>query len=133
METPVREERRGAAIVLTVDRPATKNAIDPDVHAALEAAVDRSSADPSIRAIVLTGAGDSFLSGGDLKFIREHPPEETLRLSQEMTALLDRVETLPVPVIAAINGGAFGGGVEIALACDYRIASRGARLSFRQA
>jgi enoyl-CoA hydratase/carnithine racemase len=133
VDTPLREERRGSALVLTVDRPRTKNALDPEVHDALAAAIDRIAADPSIRAVVLTGAGDTFLSGGDLKFIRERPPQETLPLSQKMTALLDRLEALPVPVIAAIHGAALGGGCEIAMACDYRIAEPRAQLSFRHA
>lgn len=85
-----------------------------------------------MRAVVLTGAGASFLSGGDLKFIREHPAEETLELSRKMTALLDRLEALPILVIAAVNGYAYGGGLEIALACDLRIAETRAKLSFRQ-
>ncbi|HBQ13028.1 MAG TPA: enoyl-CoA hydratase, partial [Myxococcales bacterium] len=117
----VRHEERGRTAVLTVDRPETKNAIDPSVHAALSAALDAAMASDA-RAIVLTGANGTFVSGGDLKLIRERPFEETLTLSQQMTALLDRLEALPVPVFAAIEGYAFGGGVEIALACDYRVA-----------
>jgi enoyl-CoA hydratase len=129
----LRIESHGATRVLIVDRPETKNAVDPAVHDALRDAVDTIEVDPSVRAIVLTGVGRSFLSGGDLKFIREHPAEETLRLSREMNALLDRFALLPIPVIAAINGICFGGGCEIALACDYRIADLDAKISFRQA
>lgn len=131
MENAVREESRGSTRVWTVDRPASRNAIDPEVGDALAAAIDR--IDASVRAVVLTGANGVFVSGGDLKVIRDRPAHETLRLSQQMTAVLERFEAMPVPIIAAIEGGAFGGGVEIALACDYRIAARGASLSFRQA
>jgi enoyl-CoA hydratase len=127
----VRIERRGAAWLLTVDRPETRNAVDPAVHDALAAALDRVEADPA--PVVLTGGGGSFISGGDLKLIRARPFEETLALSQHMTALLDRVEALPVPVIAAVEGYAFGGGAEILVACHYRVAAPDAKVSFRQA
>jgi len=127
----VRTERRDAAWVLTVDRPETRNAVDPAVHDALLEAIERVEADPA--PVVLTGAGGSFISGGDLKLIRERPFEETLELSQRMTALLDRVEALPVPVFAAVEGYAFGGGAEIMVACHVRIAAPGAKVSFRHA
>ncbi|HEY8427797.1 MAG TPA: enoyl-CoA hydratase/isomerase family protein [Sandaracinaceae bacterium] len=129
----VRSEAIGGAWVLTVDREETRNAIDPAVHDALSAAIDRVEQDRHARAVILTGAGASFVSGGDLKLIRERPFEETLALSRRMNALLDRLEGLRVPVIAAINGWALGGGLEVALACDHRIADAGAKLAFRQA
>lgn len=127
----VKTERRDAAWLLTVDRPETRNAINPAVHDALAEAVDRVEEDPA--PIVLTGAGGSFVSGGDLELIRSRPFEETLELSQRMTALLTRLEALPVPVIAAVEGYAFGGGAEILVACDYRVAAPTAKVSFRQA
>lgn len=133
MAEGLRVELREHACILTVDRPATRNAVDDAVGDALSEALDRLEGEPLLRAVVITGAGESFVSGGDLKLIRARPFDETLRLSQRMTALLDRLERLPLVVIAAINGFAYGGGCEVAMACDYRIAEARATLSFRQA
>lgn len=127
----LRIERADSTWLLTVDRPHTKNAVDLAVHDALAEACDRIEAEPA--AVVLTGAGGSFISGGDLKLIRERPFEESLELSRHMTALLDRLERLPVPVFAAIEGFALGGGAEIMVACHYRVAAPDAKISFRQA
>ncbi len=129
MSDGLRVETRDGACILTVDRPDTKNAIDPSLHDALADALDR--VDGHVRGVVLTGAGASFVSGGDLKLIRARPFEETLELSARMNALLDRLEAMPIVVVAAINGWALGGGCEVALACDYRVAERDAQLSFR--
>lgn len=128
----LRYEARGSAVVLTVDRPETRNAIDPSVHDALSDALDRVE-DSDARVVILTGAGGAFISGGDLKLIRERPFRETLELSRRMSALLERVEALELPVLAAIEGPAYGGGCEVALACDMRLAAPSATLSFRQA
>ena len=131
MSTAARLERHDSIWVLVVDRPETRNAVDPAVHDALRAALDEIERTPA--PVVLTGAGGTFVSGGDLKLIRERPFDETLALSRHMTALLDRLEALPVPVFGAIEGYAFGGGAEIMLACDYRVAAQTAKVSFRQA
>lgn len=137
MDEPVRIERLGAAWVLTVDRPRSRNAVDVAVHDALVAAIDEAEAeagaDGGPRALVLTGGGGTFLSGGDLRVIRDEPFEATLELCRRMTALLDRIEASPLPVLAAIEGHCFGGGCEVMVACDYRIAAAESQLSFRQA
>ncbi len=125
-------EPRGPVTVLTVNRPETRNAIDEPAHDALAAAYDAALASGA-RAIVLTGAGDSFLSGGDLRVIAREPFDRTLALCRRMEALLDRFAEGPAPVLAAVNGHAFGGGCEVLVACDYRVAAPSAKLSFRQA
>ncbi len=126
----IHAERRGPTLVLTVDRPTKRNAVDEAVRRGMSAALDGLG---DARAVVLTGAEGTFISGGDLEVIRERPFDETLRFCERMTALLVRFEELSVPVLAAVEGYAFGGGLEIALACDYRVAAPMAELSFRQA
>ena len=84
--------------------------------AGLTAALDAAEQDASLRAVVLTGSGDAvFVSGADLKFLRDAAPERRALNDSRMLALMDRLEALPVPVIAALNGAVIGGGSEIAL------------------
>ncbi|MFK7991900.1 MAG: enoyl-CoA hydratase/isomerase family protein [Sandaracinaceae bacterium] len=126
----VRVEREGDVAVWTVHRPDTRNAVDTAVAEALSSALDDLG---QVRAVVLTGGGGTFISGGDLRLIRARPFEETLVLSRRMTDLLARFEACPVPILAAIEGYAYGGGCEVMLACDYRVSAPAARFSFRQA
>jgi enoyl-CoA hydratase/carnithine racemase len=125
-------ERHGATLLLTLDRPKARNAIDPATAAALDAALTDAERDRAMRAIVLTGRGSVFVAGGDLKLIRDRPAAETLRLSHGMRRLLHRFERSPLPIFAAINGHAYGGGCEILAACDVRVACEAARFAFRQ-
>lgn len=118
---------------LVVDRPQTRNALDWQSIAQFSAAIEQLWAAPGIRCLILTGAGQSFIAGGDLKVLHNfNQYEDGQRLSQEMTAALNRLEALPFPVIAAINGPARGGGAEIALACDLRLMAENADLGFVQ-
>ncbi len=122
----VRTDRDGEAgfATLTVDRPDRLNAFDSAMVVALVAALDELERDAGVRAIILTGAGDrAFIAGGDVEEMRALSPSEAgpfVRAGQAMTL---RLERCPVPVIAAVNGFAHGGGTEIALACDIRLAS----------
>jgi len=125
-------ERRGGAALLTIDRPQAGNSISAEVTAALEGAVDALERDRDLVAIVITGAGDKFFSsGGDIKQYRELVTREQLQSAfARPRRLLDRLEALPVPVIAAVNGIALGGGAELMLACDVRIAAPTASIGF---
>ena len=130
----VRIERRGATEIWTIHRPEVRNALDFATFDALGAAIARARRDRGLRAVVLTGAGKTFVSGGDLRELgagltRGH----AARLAQAGRRLCDGLAALPIPVIAALPGPAIGGGAELAVACDLRVADTGARLSFKHA
>ncbi|MBI3029419.1 MAG: enoyl-CoA hydratase/isomerase family protein, partial [Candidatus Rokubacteria bacterium] len=133
MAQPVRLDREGGIAVLTIDRPEAKNALNLETIEAFSKVVDGLARDPALRAVVVTGAGGDFVAGGDLKdFLRLESPEAGKRMSQRTQSVLARLEALEVPVIAAIEGVALGGGAEVSLACDLRIASESASIAFKQ-
>ena len=125
-------ERRGPAALLTIDRPHAGNSISAEVTTALDGAISALEGDRELVAIVITGAGDKFFSsGGDIKQYRELVTREQLQSAFERPRrLLDRLEALAVPVIAAVNGIAMGGGAELMLACDMRLAAPAATIGF---
>ncbi len=131
-EEVLRSERRGTTVLLAIAREHAGNSISREVSAALAAALEAAAGDRDLRAVVITGAGGRFFSsGGDIKQYRELDSRAALEAAfRGPRALMERIETLPIPVIAAINGWALGGGAELALACDLRIASAGARIGF---
>lgn len=120
--------------LLRVNRPEARNALNWQAQDRFAAIIQEAAADHTLRALILTGAGEqAFVSGGDLKELANHPePEAGKRLNRTMSAALAQMMTLPLPVIAAINGDALGGGCEIITACDLRIAGAQARLGFVQ-
>jgi enoyl-CoA hydratase len=115
--------------VLTVDRPEKLNALNSDVLGQLGEAIDAAASDPALRCLVLTGAGEkAFIAGADIAELAKLTPVEGREHSRRGQALLDRIESLPAPTIAAINGYAYGGGLEHAMACTIRVASENARM-----
>lgn len=130
----IRWERSGGVVVLTIDRPRQRNALAPSTMAELEAALAELAASEEVRCAVITGAGErAFIAGGDLKELESRRDEDfAARMARDMRSTLDSVSALPVPVIAAINGAAIGGGAEVAIACDFRIAAEDARIGFTQ-
>jgi enoyl-CoA hydratase len=118
----------GPIAYVTIDRPEKRNALNSEVRRELLLALDRLESDPAVRVIVITGAGDrAFVAGADIGEFAERGPLEQ-REAMEALPLFDRLAACPKPTIAMINGLALGGGCELALACDIRIASDAARL-----
>ena len=128
----VTTERVGPAMVVRIDRESSGNAISREVVAGLAESVREAEAADGLAAVVITGRGDKFFAaGGDLKQYRDIGTRDELAAAfAHPRALMDAIEALPMPVIAAVNGYALGGGAELALAADLRIASPNARIGF---
>jgi enoyl-CoA hydratase len=122
--SPLRVERASDRIVATLDRPATRNAIDQQLVDELHALCEELEDEP--RVLILTGADGVFASGADIGQLRERRAEDARKGINTM--VFRRIRTLPMPVIAAIDGWALGGGAELAYAADIRIATHAAKL-----
>jgi enoyl-CoA hydratase len=124
-------ERRGNIALLTLNRPSARNAISPEVSQAVAGLLDEIEADDDLRAVVLTGAGDVFSAGADLKVVAQGRGMEIARGKGGFAGIVTR--DFPKPVIAAVNGPALAGGFEIVLSCDLVVAADTSRFGIPEA
>ena len=128
MSELVRYEIKDGVAVITIDNPPV-NALSLAVWEGIDEAVARGSADPNAEAIVLIGAGATFIAGADIKvFDLLKTREDSLARSEKTHALLRRLEDATRPLVAAIHGNALGGGLEVAQACHFRVATKDAKV-----
>jgi 2-(1,2-epoxy-1,2-dihydrophenyl)acetyl-CoA isomerase len=138
-EPPVLTAREGAVAIITLNRPAALNSFTAAMHALLLPALDTAAADPSVRAVLITGAGRGFCAGQDLNDPGMVSAGEADGQGADVGAVIERyyrplatrIRSMPVPVLAAVNGVAAGAGANFALCCDLVVAARSA--SFIQA
>ena len=122
-------ERDGPILRITLNRPEIRNAFDEEVIASLTGIVADAAPDQSLRAVVLAGAGKAFCAGADVAWMSKaiaYSHRENLSDAEDLALMLERLDTLPVPVIARIQGAALGGGVGLAAVCDIAIAAEDA-------
>jgi enoyl-CoA hydratase len=125
----VRVETSEAIRTVTVDRPEKLNALNTEVMRQLEGAVTAASTDASLRCLIVTGAGEkAFIAGADIGELAKLTPIEGREHARRGQAVLDAIEGLPIPSIAAINGFAYGGGLELAMACTMRVVAENAKM-----
>ena len=124
----LQDKDEGVAII-KINRPEVLNALNREAMSELSTAIDVVGADNNIKVVIITGTGEkSFCAGADIRYVVNIDPIEAEKYATFIHGLLNKIENLEKPVIAAINGYALGGGCEIALACDIRIASSNAKI-----
>ena len=134
MSQLVRTVREGSLVLVTISRPDKRNALNAETLRALGRVFRPSAADPDVALVILTGSGTrAFAAGGDLHELQAlRSPQAIEEFTRAARATLDGIRRFPVPVVAALNGDALGGGAELAVACDARIAAAHARIGFVQ-
>lgn len=128
MDDLIRFDIEEGIATLTINRPEVMNALNGDTLEALSKHIARVDSDPAVRVVIITGAGEkAFVAGGDIARMRDLGPLAAKDMALFAQDVLNHIERCSKPVIAAINGYALGGGCELAMACDLRIASESAR------
>ncbi|MFC2992486.1 enoyl-CoA hydratase-related protein [Halomonas tibetensis] len=123
-DTPIEVVDNAGIVRLTISRPKALNALNSDVLSELERVLAELETRNDLRAVLITGAGEkSFVAGADIAEMRGKTPEEARAFARQALATFKRLETLPVPTVALVNGFCLGGGCELALACDWAVAS----------
>lgn len=124
-----------AVLLLTLDGPGSRNAVGPEVYLQVQARIIEAGRDPAVRAIVLTGAGGFFSSGGNVNALRDSARRslaEVTANTDKLNAMIKAIVDSPTPVIAAVEGGAAGAGLSLALACDMIVAADDAGFTVAQ-
>lgn len=124
----IKFEIEGHVALITIDRPKALNALNSETLKELEIAVEEIASDDNIYVFVITGQGKSFVAGADIAEMKDFTPEEARRFAKLGHKVFSRISSLCKPSIAAINGYALGGGCELALACDIRIANQSIKI-----
>ena len=123
----VKLDIRDRIAVITINRPEKRNALSLEVREDLYQRLKEVDSREDIRAAIITGAGEAFVAGADIASMKDYTVENALEASRNGSRIFSFIENMKIPVIAAINGWALGGGCELALACDIRICSDDAR------
>ncbi len=122
-------EPQGDIAIVRINRPEALNAMNTDVISELSRAIDILAADETIKVVIITGAGErSFCAGADISYMVNIEPMQAEKYATSAQAVINKIEKLDKPVIAAVNGFALGGGCELSMACDIRIASSNAKI-----
>jgi len=123
----VKFEKKNKVAVITMNRPEKRNALNSEVRQELYLFLKQINSDIDIRAVIITGAGEAFIAGADIQAMKNYTVKDATESSRQGSKIFSYIEKMRAPVVAAINGWALGGGLELALACDIRICSENAQ------